>query len=806
MKKSAYIIAAAAGVLLAAYRCGAETEQQRQIILSGGSNALAEIVVPDAPTHCENYAAGFLKKYLDKASGANFAITRESAAGKGKPAIYVGATNRAKAALPNFDPETADYDTAVLKTCGGDIVVGGHKKRGTLYAAAMFLEENIGVRFWADDGICVPQNGKIAVGEIDKISAPAFQLRKVDYKVGQNFELAAALKSSILPSTNPELRREIDECFAVSYHSAYKIIPPKKYFNEHPEWFAKIGGKRVFEHAQLCFTNDEMAAEFARNVLAALEKRPYARYVHVSQNDWNGWCECAKCAAFEKAHGDAHSAPILAFANKIAQAVEKKYPDVKVVTFAYTYSRKPPEGIVPRKNVWIELCSIECDFAHPLETDTEYGFTKDFVEWGKITDRITIWDYTTCFKNYQIPYPNFGVLAKNIGFFKKNGAIGLFEQSDQTNTAGDFVRLRNWYLYKLMWNPALDASALLDEFLRGYYAPEVAPLLREYLDAQTAAAERTNFALSCYYTDTLTWMDCGTFGKMRSAMKRALAKARRLEKAAPEKYRGLTDKIRRESLPIDYVAVLNYAQLYAAAKRTGTSVKLPKNVESLAKSITERWLKFGTARINQHETRRQFEEFAAELPQIAKRQSEYVAAKPDLSPSPDLEKFGERGSVAEIQEAEIDQCNFARNVMSRPVVYVKDPAASNGWAAKLDANCERMRRFEINLRDTLVKLKSPSGKTGLRKFKVYAFVRGLERQPPNAELIAYTFKKGTWNIYMKHAQKYDVFGEDYKPLYCGEIELDASRKDAASFLLWLRLEGVKNFDDILLDRVVIAAQ
>ena len=104
MKKSAYIIAAAAGVLLAAYRCGAETEQQRQIILSDGSNALAEIVVPDAPTHCENYAAGFLKKYLDKASGANFAITRESAAGKGKPAIYVGATNRAKAALPNFDP------------------------------------------------------------------------------------------------------------------------------------------------------------------------------------------------------------------------------------------------------------------------------------------------------------------------------------------------------------------------------------------------------------------------------------------------------------------------------------------------------------------------------------------------------------------------------------------------------------------------------------------------------------------------------------------------------------------------------
>ena len=806
MKKAAYTIIAATGVFLAA--CGGGTKDARppQIVLSDGATARTKIVVPDAPTHCETYAASFLKKYLDKASGADFAIIRESAAEQGKPAIYVGATKRSKAALPDFNPDTAGYDTAVLKTYNGDVVIGGHKKRGTLYAAAMFLEENIGIRFWADDGICVPQKGKIAVGTIDKISAPAFQLRKVDYKVGQNFELAAALKSSVLPAANPELRREIDECFAVSYHSAFKMIPPEKYFKEHPEWFSEIGGKRVFEHAQLCFTNDEMAAEFSRNVLAALEKRPYARYVHVSQNDWNGWCECAKCSEFEKAHGNAHSAPILAFANKIAKAVEKKYPDTKVVTFAYTYSRKAPKGIVPRENVWIELCSIECDFAHPLETDTEYGFTQDFAEWGKITDRITIWDYTTCFKNYQIPYPNFGVLAKNIGFFKRNGAIGLFEQSDQTNTAGDFVRLRNWYLYKLMWNPALDPSALLDEFLRGYYAPEVAPLLREYLDAQTAAAERTNFALSCYYTDTLTWMDCGTFGKMRSAMKRALEKARKLEKAAPEKYRGLTEKISRESLPIDYVAVLNHAQLYAAAKRAGTAVRLPEDIEGLAKSIAERWRHFGTARINQHETRGQFEEFAAELPQIARRQAEYVAAKPKLSPSPDLGKFGDSGSVAEIQEAEIDQCNFARNVMSRPVVYVKDPAASNGWAAKLDAGCERMRRFEINLRDTLVKLKSPSGKTGLRKFKVYAFVRGLERQPPNAELIAYTFKKGTWNIYMKHAQKYDAFGDSYKPLYCGEIELDTSRKDASSFLLWLRLEGAKKFDDMLLDRIVIAAQ
>ena len=133
MKKAAYTIIAATGVFLAA--CGGGTKDARppQIVLSDGATARTKIVVPDAPTHCETYAASFLKKYLDKASGADFAIIRESAAEQGKPSIYVGATKRSKAALPDFNPDTAGYDTAVLKTYNGDVVIGGHKKRGITF-------------------------------------------------------------------------------------------------------------------------------------------------------------------------------------------------------------------------------------------------------------------------------------------------------------------------------------------------------------------------------------------------------------------------------------------------------------------------------------------------------------------------------------------------------------------------------------------------------------------------------------------------------------------------------------------------
>ena len=60
------------------------------------------------------------------------------------------------------------------------------------------------------------------------------------------------------------------------------------------------------------------------------------------------------------------SGSLIAFVNKIAEAVEARYPDVVIQTLAYSYTRRPPEGIAPRRNVQVCLCTIECDFAKPI--------------------------------------------------------------------------------------------------------------------------------------------------------------------------------------------------------------------------------------------------------------------------------------------------------------------------------------------------------------------------------------------------------------------------------------------------------
>ena len=55
-------------------------------------------------------------------------------------------------------------------------------------------------------------------------------------------------------------------------------------------------------------------------------------------------------------------------------------------------------------------------------------FARDIRDWQRLTDRLYIWDYTTDFGHYVMPFPNYFVLGPNARFFHRNGVVGLFEQ------------------------------------------------------------------------------------------------------------------------------------------------------------------------------------------------------------------------------------------------------------------------------------------------------------------------------------------------------------------------------------------
>jgi hypothetical protein len=120
-----------------------------------------------------------------------------------------------------------------------------------------------------------------------------------------------------------------------------------------------------------------------------LEEFPDADVISVSQDDNQQYCECENCRVIDEREGSP-SGTMIYFVNKVAE----QFPDKMISTLAYQYTRKAPEHIKPAENVLITLCSIECDRSAPIEEKCA-DFAEDLVAWGKLTDNVRIWDYTT---------------------------------------------------------------------------------------------------------------------------------------------------------------------------------------------------------------------------------------------------------------------------------------------------------------------------------------------------------------------------------------------------------------------------
>jgi len=162
----------------------------------------------------------------------------------------------------------------------------------------------------------------------------------------------------------------------------------------------------------------------------------------------------------------------LALVNAVADCVKTVYPDVKVGTLAYQYTRKPPKNITPRDNVMVQLCSIECNLLTPLNNpDDEWNkpFAEDLHNWGKITKDLWIWDYIVDYYYYNIPFPNLKAIGENIRYYRDNNVKGVFMEANYQSPAGEMEELRNYVTAKCLWNPDLDSWELTKEFCKLYY-------------------------------------------------------------------------------------------------------------------------------------------------------------------------------------------------------------------------------------------------------------------------------------------------------------------------------------------------
>lgn len=269
-------------------------------------------------------------------------------------------------------------------------------------------------------------------------------------------------------------------------HTFHKLLPPEKWFESNPEYFASRNVSRMSD--QLCLSNPEVLKLVIDQLDQEMKKQPDKTYWSVSQMDNYNYCECSSCAATDKEEGS-QSGSLIRFVNQVAQA----FPSKVISTLAYQYSRKAPAKTKPAPNVNIMLCSIESDRAKPIAGTS---FEKDLADWSALTTQIIVWDYVINFHHMVSFFPNWPVLQPNLQLFKKYGVPMVFEQG-YNQTGAEFEPLRAFLLSELMWNPEADADSLTDYFLQAYYGP-ASGFIKELIRQQTEFLNQSGRALTLY--------------------------------------------------------------------------------------------------------------------------------------------------------------------------------------------------------------------------------------------------------------------------------------------------------------------
>ena len=444
---------------------------------NGQSNCV--IIQQSTATDPEKHAASELKLHLDAITRASFSIAVETDAPHTN-CIIVGPGPLASKYFPDLNFDTFGPEEYVIRCANNVLLLAGGRPRGTIYAVDRFLQDQCGVRWWTPWATNIPHRATLEFSDLNLRGQPAFEYRG-DYWFCAFDPLWKTRNGG--NNENHPIPAALGGCIQYQgfCHTFYPLVPPDKYFADHPDWYSMVKGKRTHDHAQLCLTNPKLRDFVVQRVKQLLHDSPQCEIVSVTQNDWDGHCECPICKALDDAEGSP-AGTMITFANYIAEHIEKEFPTVAVDTFAYQYTRKPPKTVRPRKNVIVRLCSIECNFREPLDHPSNASFAADISKWAEICPRLYVWDYVTDFSHYIHPHPNWFVLGPNMRFFQSHSVRGIFEEGAYAGYGAEMMEMRAWVLAQLMWNPRQDDRKLIREFLEGYYGAAPAKFIYDYLD------------------------------------------------------------------------------------------------------------------------------------------------------------------------------------------------------------------------------------------------------------------------------------------------------------------------------------
>lgn len=464
-----------------------------QLTLSRGGKALYSILLAASPTGQDVKAAEDLARHLQQITDAEFATVREGAEAQ-RPTRYIsiGRTKLLTEAAVSEASADLSLDGYAIAVKDENLFLLGGSRRGPINAVYCLLEEDLGCR-WYD---AVPQNAvlpkirELSFQPVPRTYVPQFEMMR--------WLLVWEAKSVLFSLQNRSMDCDQAHKFPLEWggmptpsgiHSLPAMIPPEKYFEEHPEYFSMINGKR--NPVQICPSNPDvrrMLTQQARNMTfhgdderCEIHKgNNVQNNVAITPRDGPEYCRCSECQTLIDKEGTP-AAPLLNMINQVAAEVAKTHPEKRIWFLAYQTTAKPPKTLRPRDNVIIWLCADSHGFGPATLYLTETPrFVPHLKGWDALGAKIVIWEYVTNFGTgmHLSPLPNMQVVGRDLEYLAGYKSVaGILLQGCLWNR-GDRGRQRAWVWAKQSWDPSRDTQELIADFNHGYYGKAGEPVQR----------------------------------------------------------------------------------------------------------------------------------------------------------------------------------------------------------------------------------------------------------------------------------------------------------------------------------------
>ena len=425
------------------------------VVVDNGRPVAVVCVVGNASSAAQ-FAAKEIAKYVEAMTGA-------------KLKVIVGRTVGGARIEIDDAAKGLEREEFRIETKSGVLSLSGGSPRAALYAAYELLE-HFGCGFWSPFNETVPSAKSLSVESAWKVqSKPAIPWRQVHSQYGYKIPWKPKLRINgrmWTEATPANLGGSDSMAMGQSLAGLNHGDAEKRLFAEHPDWFAWREKEKARTMRQMCTSNDEVVDAIVAKMRSRYKANPSnISYESVSLRDNDKICQCDKCRRLVKKH-ESTAAPIFDCANRVAKAIAKDLPNVRIVVLAYWVSQTPPKGMTLEPNVVVCWARLR-NFAVPPSKVP--GHDAKLNKWRELAKgNVVIWDYNVQFRGYLLPAPIIDMMGPGFREYAEKGIKGVMVQMAGFGAAlMDFAELRTWLCAKLMWNPAQDEHKLMRDWCDG---------------------------------------------------------------------------------------------------------------------------------------------------------------------------------------------------------------------------------------------------------------------------------------------------------------------------------------------------